>query len=95
MIKTIELINAILESAVPGKLAGAAFMFFNILTFGLLNLLVPSSFDDAMNQVEKLIDEENRTVYQPLGLYLVSPRKTGLLHVRWFISYVCYPFMPV
>lgn len=56
-------------------------MLLNVLTLGLLNLLVPSPLDAAMDKVEKFIDEENRNVYQHLGLYVVSPRKTGLLHV--------------
>lgn len=58
------------------------FMLFNVLSFGLLNLSTASSLDDAMNKVDELIAEENRTVYQPLGLCFISPRKTGLLHVR-------------
>lgn len=82
VIKTIEQINTMFGSVSSRRFTGALFMVFNVLLFGLLNVLVSSPLDDTLDKVEALIDEENRMAYQPLGLYIVSPRKTGLLHVR-------------
>ncbi|KAI0344237.1 hypothetical protein BDW22DRAFT_1145030 [Trametopsis cervina] len=80
----LETINAINECLISAhSLRWSAFdNALSFFTLQLSKLLLPSHYDKEMRRLQKLIEEINTTLYNPVGLNILWPRKVAFIFLE-------------
>ncbi|KAL1919141.1 uncharacterized protein VTP21DRAFT_2523 [Calcarisporiella thermophila] len=79
--RTMTTINSILESA-EGLAPNCCDNLLACLTIYISSLFLPSHFQRCMRQLSKFIEEENKNVYNPIGINLKDPTLCAFLFIE-------------
>lgn len=56
-------------------------MVGNLLSFGVLNMIMKEPVSSALEEVDNFLSEQNEKIYHPVGLHICSLSDTACLHV--------------
>ncbi|KAI8871074.1 hypothetical protein GQ42DRAFT_116331, partial [Ramicandelaber brevisporus] len=82
VLQLIEQINSMMADAERLHWTNAVEGLLSYATFYIWQSFVPSRYKRIMRRCYKYIDEQNRAVFEPVGLHVVDPRLTGFLFLE-------------